>query len=189
MPQKQRNCIPQLIFVVRCSGYFVKIFHENSVLIYRCRESSWHDGDRISQTYSCLSREWFNKYLRRFCTDWSYKMKNVINMISEKNLAWKGLSPAGGHAWTATCCQRIEADARWPPFADGISRRILLNEHVLISIKISLKFVLGAQGRIDNKSTFVYSDNGLAPNRRQAIIWTSNGLFHKCRSTTVYATP
>ena len=45
------------------------------------------------------------------------------------------------------------------------------NENVTISIKISLKFVSNWQYSI------IGSDNGLAPARRQAIIWTNDDYF------------
>ena len=41
-------------------------------------------------------------------------------------------------------------------------------------MKISLMFVF--KGPINNIPAFG-SDNGLAPSRRQAIIWTNDGLF------------
>ena len=44
-----------------------------------------------------------------------------------------------------------------------------LEENAWISIKISIKFV--PKGPINN----IDSDNGLAPARRQAIIWTNDG--------------
>ena len=44
-----------------------------------------------------------------------------------------------------------------------------MDEKVKILINISLKFV--SKGLINNIS----SDNGLAPTRRQAIIWTNDG--------------
>ena len=44
-----------------------------------------------------------------------------------------------------------------------------MNENTLILIKISLKFV--PKGPINWYSS-IGSDNGLAPTRRQAIIWT-----------------
>ena len=59
-------------------------------------------------------------------------------------------------------------------FADDIFKCIFLNENVWIPIKISLKFV--PKGPI-NKYSSISSDNGLAPARRQAIIWTNDGLF------------
>ena len=49
-------------------------------------------------------------------------------------------------------------------FADDTFKRIFLNTNVTISIKISLKFVPS-----------IGSDNGLAPSRRQTIIWTNDG--------------
>ena len=52
-------------------------------------------------------------------------------------------------------------------FTDGTFRYIFVNEKCFILIKISLKFVL--KGPIDNKPGLV-KKNGLAPNRRQAII-------------------
>ena len=42
-------------------------------------------------------------------------------------------------------------------------------------IKVSLKYV--PKGPISNKSTF-FSDNGLAPTRRHAIIWITYGLSY-----------
>ena len=56
-------------------------------------------------------------------------------------------------------------------FADDIFKRILFNENVWISIKISPRFV--PNGPI-NKYSIIGSDNGLAPSRRQAIIWTND---------------
>ena len=57
-------------------------------------------------------------------------------------------------------------------FPDDIFKGNLLNENAKISIKISLKFVPG--GLIKQYSS-IGSDNGLAPARRQAIIWTNDG--------------
>ena len=63
-------------------------------------------------------------------------------------------------------------------FADDTLKRIFLNENVRISIKISMKFV--PKGPINNipalvQITIIGPDNGLAPVRRQAIIWTNDG--------------
>ena len=54
-------------------------------------------------------------------------------------------------------------------FPDDIFECIFLNENEWISIKISPKFV--PKGQINN----IPSDNGLAPARRQAIIWSNDG--------------
>ena len=43
----------------------------------------------------------------------------------------------------------------------------------IITIKISSKFV--AKGPINNILVLIGSDNGLAPSRRQVIIWTNDG--------------
>ena len=59
-------------------------------------------------------------------------------------------------------------------FPDNIFKCILLNENVWISIKISLEFVL--KGSVKKYSS-IGLDNGLAPPRRQAIIWTNDDLF------------
>ena len=60
-------------------------------------------------------------------------------------------------------------------FADIIFKRILLNKDISISIKASLKFI--PNGPISNIPALIQvnigSDNGLAPTRRQAIIWTN----------------
>ena len=58
-------------------------------------------------------------------------------------------------------------------FADGISECISLNEKFCILIKISLKFV--PNGPIGPS---IGLDNGLAPKRRQAIIWTNADPTH-----------
>ena len=58
-------------------------------------------------------------------------------------------------------------------FADPILKCIFLNENIeWISIKISLKIVrLGSNQQYSSLGL----DNGLAPSRRQAIIWTNDG--------------
>ena len=58
-------------------------------------------------------------------------------------------------------------------FPDDIFKRIFLNEYVWILIQISLKFV--PKRAINNFPAMNSSDNGLAPIRRQAIIWTNDG--------------
>ena len=59
-------------------------------------------------------------------------------------------------------------------FADDTFKCIFMNENVRISIKISLKFV--PRGPINGIPALVQI-NGLAPVRRQAIIWTNDGQF------------
>ena len=58
-----------------------------------------------------------------------------------------------------------------PHFADDVLKRIFLNERVLFLNTISLKFV--RKGLFDNNPALVNLDNGLAPNKRQAIILTN----------------
>ena len=59
--------------------------------------------------------------------------------------------------------------------ADYIFRCIFMNEKFCILIKISLKFV--PKGPIDINPGFGL-DDGLAPHRRQAIIWTNADPIH-----------
>ena len=59
-------------------------------------------------------------------------------------------------------------------FADDIFRCILWMKLFFLLIKILLKFV--PKGPIDNNPT-LEEDNGLGPNRRQALIWTSADRF------------
>ena len=59
-------------------------------------------------------------------------------------------------------------------FQTTFSNFIFLNENVWIPIKASLKFV--PKGPINNIPALVQI-NGLAPVRRQAIIWTNDGYF------------
>ena len=60
-------------------------------------------------------------------------------------------------------------DAAW---ADDIFKCNIVNEYALTSINISLNFVPLLISNIPTGG----SDNGLAPIRRQAIIWTNDGL-------------
>ena len=53
-------------------------------------------------------------------------------------------------------------------------RCVFLNEDIWISINISLKFVLKVQ---INDMIIFSSDNGLAPTRRQASIWTNYCMY------------
>ena len=55
---------------------------------------------------------------------------------------------------------------------DDTFKYIFLNENVIISAKVLLKFV--RKGPINNIPAFGL-DNGLAPTRGQAIIWTNDG--------------
>ena len=57
-------------------------------------------------------------------------------------------------------------------FSDDIFKSILLDENVWTSIKISLNYF--PKGPIYNIPA-LGSDNGLAPTRRKAIIWTNDG--------------
>ena len=60
-------------------------------------------------------------------------------------------------------------------FADDIFRHIFVNRNVWISIDISLKFIpKGSNWKYNSVS----SDNGVAPTRRQAIIWTNDALVY-----------
>ena len=65
-------------------------------------------------------------------------------------------------------------------FADGIFKCIFLNEDV--TCKFRLKFhctEVCSQGFIWQYAS-IGSDNGLPPGRRQAIIWTNDGLVYLC---------
>ena len=59
-------------------------------------------------------------------------------------------------------------------FPDDILKWIFLNENVWISITISWTFV--PRGPMNN-FVIIGLDNGLAPTRWQAIIWTNGGYF------------
>ena len=58
--------------------------------------------------------------------------------------------------------------------ADDIFKSNFMNEECFIWIQISLKLFLGVQLTIGQHA----SGNGLAPNRRQAIIWTNADSIH-----------
>ena len=61
-------------------------------------------------------------------------------------------------------------------FAEDILKCIFSNENACKVIQFSLMFVLN--GSINNKWSIIGTDNGLAPNRRQAIIWTIDGIVY-----------
>ena len=64
-------------------------------------------------------------------------------------------------------------ETKSPPF---FSDDIFLQDNGCISIQISLKFV---PRDLINKKRIIGSDNGLAPNRREAIISNSGGLVYR----------
>ena len=55
---------------------------------------------------------------------------------------------------------------------EDIVKCLFFNENIWISFKISLNFV--NKGPVNNIPASIGSDNGLAPTRRQAIIWTND---------------
>ena len=61
----------------------------------------------------------------------------------------------------------------WTPFRRRYFRCIFVNENICILIKISLNFV--PKGPIDNNPALVQL---MAPNRRQASIWTNADPIH-----------
>ena len=80
-------------------------------------------------------------------------------------------------------CADIHSSSQWPillthlpldkmatTFTDDMLKRIFLNEDIIISIQFSLKFV---PIRVQLTISQPWLDNGLAPNRRQAIIWNN----------------
>ena len=72
---------------------------------------------------------------------------------------------------------------KWPPFRRRHPSMHFLQRNAYISIKILLKLI--PNGPISNTPALVQimvcrlvSDNGLAPNRRQPIIWTNADPIH-----------
>ena len=90
--------------------------------------------------------------------------------LPDDNHSMKPLGPA---VQLCLCWSPLGQNGRH--FADDIFRCIFVNEKFCILIKISLKFV--PKGPIDNNPVLV-QNNGLAPKRRQAIIWTNAHPIH-----------
>ena len=68
--------------------------------------------------------------------------------------------------------QHIEVEMKWTTFSRRHFQMHFFNESLWISLKISLKYIPNVRmNHIPN----IGSDNGLAPTRRQAIIWTNVG--------------
>ena len=63
--------------------------------------------------------------------------------------------------------KHIEAELNGRHLADDVLKCTLFDENVWIPIQIALRFA--PKGPNHNQ------DNGLAPTRRQAIIWTNDG--------------
>ena len=111
-------------------------------------------------------------------------MGNLVDIGSGNGLLPDGTKPLpepvlNNHLWLQVLWHSIECKINslrprqnGRPFADDTFKRIFLNENIRISTKNSLKFV--PKGLINNIPAFG-SDNGLAPTRRQAIIWTNAG--------------
>ena len=69
-------------------------------------------------------------------------------------------------------------------FTDDIFKYNFLNEGVWISVKISLKFVPNSECMYSSLG----SDNGMAPVRLQAVIWTNDGYLidaYLCHSASM----
>ena len=123
--------------------------------------------------YECHQRTW-----QVFC--W---IRNIINeKIAKGTLVTpiprvKAVSPV-----TLFPCFRsmsnshihIEAETKRAPFSRRQFKWIFLNENAWISIVISLKVFLRAYKQYSS----IGSDNGLAPTRRQIIIWTNDGIVY-----------
>ena len=72
------------------------------------------------------------------------------------------------------CVNTLKPRQNGRRFAEDMFKCIFMNERFCISIRISLNFV--SKAPIDNKSALVQI-MGMAPNRRQAIIWTDDDSF------------
>ena len=79
------------------------------------------------------------------------------------------------HAFTCIL-YHIEAETRWPTFSRWIFKWIFFTENCCILIQITLKYIPKGPLTIIQH----YLDNGLTPNRRQAIIWNNDCLAWWC---------
>ena len=66
----------------------------------------------------------------------------------------------------------IEAETKWPPFSRQHFQMDFVNENEWISIK---HFAEVSSWGLKKQYSIIGLDNGLAPSRRQAIIWTNDG--------------
>ena len=102
-----------------------------------------------------------------FCIIGSINKRNMMALFMHRNCVYYTL-----RHWGREKCQ---------PFSRQHFQMDFFKTKCIILIKISLKFV--PSGSINNIPALV-PDNGLAPVRRQAIIWTNDGLdyWHKYAS-------
>ena len=76
--------------------------------------------------------------------------------------------------WRPSCLGLNEAETKGRRFVDDIFKCIFAYENYIL-IQMSLKCV--PRGSNEHYAS-IGSDNGLVPNRRQAIIWTNDGLVY-----------
>ena len=72
--------------------------------------------------------------------------------------------------------QHIEAKTKWPPFSRRHFEMDLLEWKCMNFYE---NFTEVCSLGSDSQLTSIGSDNGLVPNRRQAIIWTNDGQFYR----------
>ena len=78
------------------------------------------------------------------------------------------------HCYGATIYQHIEAETKWPPFSRRHVQRHFLEWKC---VNCDLVFTEVCSQVFNKQYSSIGSENGVAPIRRQAIIWTNDGYF------------
>ena len=149
-------------------------FNESWIMVMRCQHGDmFHEyafENVVSKMFVMLLRSQYHKTLG--CAWYAPVGLRHHNVYISWRLfgAWTSAYTMLIWLWLKTLKQRENGCH----FADDIFKCILLNKNAWISMKISLDFVEGCSWQY----TSIGSDNGLAPNTRQAIIWTKDGLIY-----------
>ena len=142
------------------------ITHVNSL---RLRQTGCHFAAHIFKLFFFLVWKWmhFESNLLKFVPKGAINSNSeVVQKMADTLVYWSICVTQ--LQWVNTLRPRQHGHH----FPDDIFRCIFLNENIWIAINISLSIV--PKGPIDNIPAFG-SNNGLAPVRQQAIIWTNDG--------------
>ena len=163
--------------IFRVTGHLCEEFTGHR-WIPRPHKGQWRGALMFSLIYKRLCKQWWGWWFETpSCPSWRHSDGQV-----RVPYIYMGPAPEG---------LRIANDFNSSPprqngshFIDDIFKYIFMNDKFCISIRISLKFV--PKGPIENNDLLlqvlasgIASGNSLAPNRRQAITWTSAGSAHR----------
>ena len=120
-------------------------------------------------------------YVMRFCVNlYVFSMINIDYVLKFYQLLWHRDDIECLHAnitLTGLCCTRWQVSSYWSREKWSLYNRVWLHRVHIYDISTYWSLELTHWGRVTHicasQVTIVGSDNGLSPDRRQAIIWTN----------------